>query len=175
MTPSHIRNEVLRRIRSAEQLDHALIRALGIDPDAVPEEGEEPLELLRDTLPPPLGEGSPIRGNLPFDLTLSVFGENIHYSCRLSYIMTLYDEDRGGEHAPTRQMHNMTSRYEMLDWDEHDLLNEDDGSPRRQPVPEWREIDLFPLIPSALQRELDYRILKQAIAAEKEQSRQSTP
>lgn len=167
MISNHIRNEVLRRIQTADDLDHKLISALGINAAAQPIERAVPLELRNISVVDDDGEGEPIRGDIPFELAISALGEVARLDCRASYVVTLCDDEDRHTGEPIRILGNMTMRYELLDWSDPDQCDEETGEHDRKPVPQWIEANLFPLIPWAMERKLDDLIEEQAIAHEK--------
>ncbi|MBO9518480.1 MAG: hypothetical protein J7493_10460 [Porphyrobacter sp.] len=167
MIPNHIRTEIQRRIRLAEDINPDLLRALNIEPNACPEDPEEPLEFFSSSTLPLPGRGEPIRGHILFDLALSALGESVTHSCRGSYVITFYDEAFDGERESARLMCEMAMRYEVLDWDDPDACDENTGAPLPLAVPRWREVNLFPIIPRAIEAKLDDLIEEQALALER--------
>ena len=138
-----------------------------------PEDREEPLTLrgARCNLP---GESEPVRGHIPFELTLSALGESVTHSCRACYVTTLCDDEHPVTGQPTRVIGNLVMRYDLLNWADLDACDENTGEPVRLPTPRWREVDLFSLIPRAIEAKLDDLIEEQALALDRKPAGKST-
>jgi hypothetical protein len=162
MRPNHIRNEVVRRLMKQGQLNQAQIKAVGIDPDALPIETELPLDPGPRYIDPP-SEGEVLHGAVPFEMTISAFGCTETFDCRARFAATLHDDEDRRTGQPLRVLARCNLAVELLDW------SDADGGTAA--VPRWMPIQLWPLLSDEMDSRMEELVEASAVELEAAQPR----
>ena len=173
MTQSYIFNEIFLRLRKAgprpvENLAHLV----GIDFAAAIERVPSIINALPAITSATPGEQLRIHGAVPFEMKLSIMGEDVTHTLRAAYSAELVDDvdavddvDRQtGE--PLRTLGRIEIDWQILDWRDLDRLNEETGEHLRAAAPTWSE-SFEALLPARVERLILDQIEDQARALER--------
>jgi hypothetical protein len=100
-------------------------------------------------------ESEPYWGYIPFELTVSVFGQAVTLDFRASFVGTLYDEADPTTGETYRAFGSSVIRYELLEWLHPDGRNPETGERLRNSVPRWVQADIAPLLPPLVEMRID--------------------
>ena len=159
MIPNHILNEIALRLRNADpsQIEKLAV-AMGIDLVAAADPLPSIYEAERASH---YGDELPIGGEVPFEMKLSVLGEEVTHTCRAAFSAELVDDFDRRTEEPLRILGRVEIEWQILDWRDLEDMNEDTGEHLRAAAPAWTT-SLEALLPTAVEPLLIEKIEEQA-------------
>lgn len=166
MLPAHILNEIARRLSTADAASLAAIaEAVGINVAASTDPLPSAEECAPAIAPSWRWEGRPVSGAAPFEMKLSVLGNEITQSCRAVFSTCLVDDVDLATGEPIRIAGPLALSWQILDWRDLDRIDEETGEHARLAAPVWRE-DFEGMLPTEVPNLIVNLIEREASAIE---------
>ena len=140
MTPNYILSEIGLRLRDASPGQiKKVANAVGIDLSAA----TEPHPSIEDAAPALNGSkpsgGNVVQGALPFEMKLTVLGQEVTQTCRAVFSALLVDDVDRRTNEPIRILGQIEINWQVLDWRDLDCLDEETGEHLRAEAPAWTD------------------------------------
>jgi hypothetical protein len=166
MTPNHILSEIALRLHEASPGQiKKVANAVGIDLSAA----SEPFPSIGDAAPALRrlmpSDGDVVHGAVPFEMKLTVLGQELTQTCRAVFSAFLVDDVDRRTNEPIRILGPTEINWQILDWRDLGRLDEETGEPQRATAPVWTD-DFDALLPTAVPGLLMDQIEEQARALE---------
>ena len=140
MTPNHILSEIALRLSEASHVQiNEVAQAVGINLSAA----SEPLPSVEDAAPAlrPLmpWEGDVVHGAVPFQMRLTILGQEVTHTGRAVFSAYLVDDMTRQPSETLRILGQVEIIWQVLDWRDLDHFDEKTGENIRAPAPSWTE------------------------------------